>query len=58
MGDIIPGKGRNRHTNFIMHLARFEPLKTKSKDQMNREKNDVDNKGFPSVNLDEVSALE
>ena len=57
MGDVIPGKGRNKFSNFIMHLAGFEALKTKSKAQMEKELNNVDNTTLPSVISEEVATL-
>ena len=56
LGDIIPGKGRNRYSNFILHLAGFEALKTKSRAQMEKEQNNIDNKTLPSAIGEEVEA--
>ena len=56
MGDVIPGKGRNRYTNFIMYLAGFETLKTKSKTQMDKEQNNVEIKSILSAPSDKVVA--
>ena len=31
LNDIIPGKGKNRHSNFMLFLGGFEDLKSKNK---------------------------
>ena len=41
MGDMIPGKGKNKYSNFILYLGGIEALKAKTKAKLIEEKGSI-----------------
>ena len=42
LGDVIPGPGKNKHTNFLLYLVNLEELESKPKAQLLQELKELD----------------
>ena len=42
MGDVLPGKGKNKYVNFLLYLANLEELKIKPKTQLIQEQKELE----------------
>ena len=57
MGDMIPGKGKNKYSNFILYLGGIEALKAKTKAKLIEEKGSINPVDEQVDNHEEADSL-